>query len=88
MNSLARMNFSNEDREQFAQLIGYSLSGFSELSYVSDEIYNAAELMCNGEINEKDARIASLEDILNNVRKGLKIAVPAVFKIHPDDLEY
>lgn len=42
MNKLALMPFSNEDREQFAQLIGYSLSGFSELSYVSDETYNRA----------------------------------------------
>ena len=42
MNSLAFMNFSDEDREQFAQLIGYSLSGFSELSYVSDKAYEKA----------------------------------------------
>lgn len=27
---------SQTDREQFAQLIGYSLAGFSELPYVSD----------------------------------------------------
>jgi hypothetical protein len=37
MNALARMNFSDEDREQFAQLIGYSVDGFCDLSYVSDE---------------------------------------------------
>lgn len=42
MNQLALMPFSNEDREQFAQLIGYSLSGFGELSYVSDETYDRA----------------------------------------------
>jgi hypothetical protein len=42
MNDLACMNFSNEDHEQFAQLIGYSLSGFSELSYVSEETFTAA----------------------------------------------
>lgn len=35
MNALAAMEFSDEDRVQFAQLIGYSLSGFSELPYVS-----------------------------------------------------
>ena len=43
MNSLATLPFSNEDREQFAQLIGYSLCGFGELGYVSDKTYNAAE---------------------------------------------
>ena len=37
MNAIAVMNFSREDREQFAQLIGYSVSGASELGYVSDK---------------------------------------------------
>lgn len=43
MNALALKQFSSEDREQFAQLIGYSLSGFAELHYVSDETYALAE---------------------------------------------
>jgi hypothetical protein len=42
MNKLAVMKFSQEDREQFAQLIGYSLEGFGELSYVSDKAFKAA----------------------------------------------
>lgn len=42
MNKIALMPFSVEDREQFAQLIGYSLSGFSELSYVTDATYEQA----------------------------------------------
>jgi hypothetical protein len=41
MNKLTMMNFSAEDREQFAQLIGYSRSGFGELSYVSEETFKA-----------------------------------------------
>ena len=36
MNQLACMQFTAHDREQFAQLIGYTLCGFEELSYVSD----------------------------------------------------
>ena len=43
MNKLAIMSFSREDREQFAQLIGYSFSGFSELSYVRDITYDKAK---------------------------------------------
>ena len=43
LNKLAILSFEDEDREQFAQLIGYSLSGFSELDYVSDETYERAE---------------------------------------------
>lgn len=42
MNALAALPFSDEDREQFAQLVGYSLSGFAELSYVSDATYERA----------------------------------------------
>lgn len=42
LNHLATQGFSNEDAEQFAQLIGYSLGGFSELSYVSNSTYESA----------------------------------------------
>lgn len=42
LDKLDSMEFSQNDREQFAQLIGYSLSGFSELPYVSDETYDQA----------------------------------------------
>lgn len=34
MNHLGMVDCSNQDREQFAQLIGYSVSGFGDLSYV------------------------------------------------------
>lgn len=43
MNHLAIRGFSREDYEQFAQLIGYSVSGFSDLSYVSDETLELAD---------------------------------------------
>jgi hypothetical protein len=43
MNTIALMPFSNEDREQFAQLIGYSYGGFCDLSYVSDETWQLAD---------------------------------------------
>jgi hypothetical protein len=42
LNDLAHMDFNVDDREQFAQLIGYSLSGFAELSYGTDKTYEAA----------------------------------------------
>ena len=85
MNHLAVGGFSDEDHEQFAQLIGYSLSGFSELSYVSNAVYDAAEKMADG-ADERDARIAALETTLPAVRAGLKDAASAAFRIHPDDL--
>lgn len=42
MNKLACLDFTPEDRMQFAQLIGYSVSGYGSLSYVTDESYRAA----------------------------------------------
>lgn len=43
MNKLALMQFSYDDREQFAQLIGYSVCGFGELSYVSNATYKRVQ---------------------------------------------
>lgn len=37
LNWIGWQDFSQEDQEQFAQLIGYSVSGYHELSYVSDK---------------------------------------------------
>lgn len=36
LNAIAASNYPQEDRVQLAQLIGYSLSGFGELSYVEE----------------------------------------------------
>lgn len=47
LNQLAMLDFSQEDREQFAQLIGYSISGYHELSYVSDESCAQASALAN-----------------------------------------
>ena len=38
MNQLSLMSFDREDFEQFAQLIGYSVSGFSDLDYATDDV--------------------------------------------------
>lgn len=43
LNQIALMNFAREDHEQLAQLIGYSVSGFGELSYASDEVVCLAD---------------------------------------------
>lgn len=43
MNDLALRPFSDEDRRQFAQLIGYSISGYCDLSYVSEADADAVD---------------------------------------------
>ena len=49
LNEIAGRSYSREDRQQLAQLIGYSLSGYGELqSYVDDAAYNTAAHMADG----------------------------------------
>jgi len=86
LNHLAAKGFDREDYEQFAQLIGYSLGGFGELSYVSDDTFETAERMSEGESEDK-ARIKILEDKLAIVRNIVKGLVPELFRIHEDDLD-
>lgn len=43
LNKLALMPFSDEDRTQFAQLIGYSVSGAGDLSYFDSEVTRRAD---------------------------------------------
>lgn len=43
LNNIAAMPFSVEDRQQFAQLIGYSVSGYKDLSYVDGDAEDAAD---------------------------------------------
>jgi hypothetical protein len=85
LNALAVMQFDQNDREQFAQLIGYSLCGFSELSYVRNETYETAANMAGTEISEDKARIAVLENKLRKTRDCLRVLVPELFQIHLDE---
>lgn len=86
MNELAVMNFCKDDRQQFAQLIGYSLSGYSSLqSYVDDDAYNAAAKMADG-LTEEQARNAALQEELDAVRAALREPMARLFGVHPDDL--
>lgn len=86
LNDLARIEFSQDDRMQFAQLIGYSLSGFSDLSYVDDATFEAATAMAEQGVNYKDARIATLAEKLNSLKQALREPMAELFGVHPDDL--
>lgn len=86
MNDLACMPFSQEDRQQFAQLIGYSLGGYSELSYVSDESYRAAcKVAEDPELDPVQAELAACKDLLHTVRVGMRYALGELYGKHPDD---
>ena len=88
LNKLAVLDFSDNDREQLSQLIGYSLSGFGDLSHVSDEAYYAAESMHKDpKTNDLQERYNQLSMELDDIKEGLKMAACRAFKIHPDDLD-
>lgn len=85
LNKIAVMDFTADDRQQFAQLIGYSLSGYSELSYVDDDAYGTAVEMTRTKSADK-ARIKHLERELKAVRAALRKPMARLFGVHPDDL--
>lgn len=85
LNRIACMDFSNDDRRQFAQLIGYSLSGYGSLSYVDDDSFQTASLMAEGR-SENSAKIEHLEGELKEMRNALRGPMARLFGVHPDDL--
>lgn len=95
MNRLAMEDFSNADREQFAQLIGYSLSGFGDLSYVSDIAYNLAYEIANSqeennttltETQKLKLENAFLKKELNNIKDLLRTPISVIFNIDEEEL--
>ncbi|MEO0868881.1 MAG: hypothetical protein AAFY17_10620 [Cyanobacteria bacterium J06642_11] len=87
LNALTKLDFSDKDRQQFAQLIGYSHDGYGSLSFVDDEAYDAALAMHNNEsINSLEARIEVLTKKLESTKQKMRAGVAELFEIHPDDL--
>ena len=88
LNDIGMIPFTDQERMQFAQLIGYSVRGFSELSYVNDETHDAV-MIINENINatEEESRSYALRKQLDEAKRGIKIAAAALFDVHPDDLK-
>lgn len=89
LNDLAWLDFSQNDREHFSQLHGYSLSGLGELSYVSDEVHSSAHLMViNTELTHLQARYLDASERLESLKESLTQPVVDLYRMHPDDLTY
>jgi hypothetical protein len=78
LNELAMMDFPKEDREQLAQLTGYSLDGYGSLSYVTNESYETARLIHEGapahaaEVEALEQEIERLREIVRKVGEAVE----------------
>lgn len=89
LNKIACLPFSKEDRQQFAQLIGYSLSGYSTLSYSDNQTCEAAVKMFDDGLTEDKARIKALEAELNDLKaKFVKLFSLQLNKLAQEYPEY
>lgn len=88
LNDIALKDYTNEDRAQLAQLIGYSLSGYSELrSYVDDATYAAAvEKSKNTKKSDAEIERDHYRAELKALKRGIQKPMARLFEIHPDDL--
>ena len=77
LNHLRSIEFPQDDREQFAQLIGYPHSGYGELNYVTDKSYYQTQK----EYNDKNSNDKSIEVInIIEIRSGFLFSVKS-FKL-------
>lgn len=53
LNMIAHLDFKREDQEQFAQLIGYSVSAFGDLSYARKTIVAKADKLADEMANKR-----------------------------------
>lgn len=87
MNAIAQLNVSDEDRAHFAQLIGYSVSGFGGLSYVSSDMSAVADRMADTDETEQMAKITHLQGELAALRSALRDPIARLYGLHPNDLQ-
>lgn len=86
LNEIALRGYSYDDQIQLAQLIGYSLSGFGDLSYVDNQTYEAAHAMYHDGKTEQQARIEYLESVIADLREKLRGPMAMLFEVHENDL--
>jgi len=87
LNDLSTLGFSDEDWDQFAQLIGYSVSAWGGLSYVSSENCKVGDSMVdNPAQSEIEIRIQVLGELVNMLKKTLAKPIAELYGIAVEDL--
>ena len=79
LNEIAAQGFPDEDMQQFSQLIGYSISGYGDLSFVNrtPEHLHAVDLQADRAaiddepLTAEQAKILALEAVVEGQRKVL-----------------
>lgn len=74
MNELCGMGFSQDDWKQFAQLIGYSVSGWGGLSYVTPTDVEIVDRMISTGKTEESIKVDCYADILERLRSNIRKA--------------
>lgn len=78
--------FSTDDYQQLMQLIGYSVSGYGDLSTSDPHVCASVDAIEAG-TDPRDARILALETTLAMLRGALREPMATLFDVHPSDLE-
>lgn len=86
MNDIIKQGFSEEDIEQFVQLIGYSFPAFESFKYAKESTIIKAKIAFNNEdINPLQAKCDALEAELEHYRKKLEKIVTNLEEIIDGD---
>ncbi len=87
LNDVAMLDgITQDDRNQFAQLIGYSLDGYGSLSYADDLTYTTAYHMHHSKKTEQQARLDNLEALVTSLRHALRGPMAELFGMHEGDI--
>jgi hypothetical protein len=76
LDDLREVDCPQEDREQLAQLVGYSLDGYGKLSYVTDETYDVAHAMYHDGLDETTARLVVSIEHASESHKEVRKPIP------------
>lgn len=83
---IASLEFSDEDRSQFAQLIGYRVSDYGKLSYVSDELIERADVRVEQLVNKMEKKMSyNITNWKVKILETLIIPVNSLFKHERED---
>lgn len=86
LNEISCWDIPQNDRSQFAQLMGYSLSGYGSLSFADDLTYAAAYNMHHAGMTEQEARLKHLEEVVANLKAALRAPMAELFGMHEEDI--